>query len=234
MCELHLNSQCQSPFPALHLPGPPRPPPGQFPHTHERVPSRGLAGDHVLSLTSHTHSHVQAAVTCEAVTGGRGPSVWLPVCLSLVLCTLAKSRCPELGEVGRDPSILVWGRGMEGKQGSESAPLFHLPSWDMPECTPHCQPAQREKAPGAARAPVTGSFCPQQHCSFLDASAPVRSVSLVTHQETATHVQAYLRTRETREWNAFVWGFGLASRRHALSVWCFCSKMKQIPVDLQP
>ena len=136
MCELHLNSQCQSPCPALHLPGPPRPPTGQFPHTNERVPSRGLAGDHVLSLTSHTHSYVQTAVTCEAVTGGRGLSVCLPACLSLVLCTLAKSRCPELGEVGRDPLILVWGRGMKGKQDSESAPLSHLPSWDMPECTP--------------------------------------------------------------------------------------------------
>ena len=146
MCELHLNSQCQSPFPALHLPGPPHPPTGQFPHTNERVPSRGLAGDHVLSLTSHTHSHVQTAVTCETVTGGKGLSVCLPACLSLVLCTLAKSRCPELGEVGRDPLILVWGRRMEGKQDSESAPLSHLPSWDMPECTPHCQPAQREKA----------------------------------------------------------------------------------------
>ena len=107
MCELHLNSQRQSPFPALHLPGPPRAPTGQFPHTNERAPSRGLAGARVLSLTSHTHSRAQAAITCEAVTGGRGLSACLPACLSLVLCTLVKSSCPELGEIGRDPSILV-------------------------------------------------------------------------------------------------------------------------------
>lgn len=219
MCELHLNSQCQSPFPALHLPGPPRPPTGQFPHTNERVPSRGLAGDHVLSLTSHTHSRVQAAVTCEAVTGGRGLSVCLPACLSLILCTLVRSRCPELGEVGRDPLILC---GAEGWRGNRILSLHLSPIFRLGTCLnarPTANLLRGKRPPGAACALVTGSFCPQQHCSFLDASAPVTSVSLVTHQETATHGQAYLRTRETREWNAFVWGFDLASRRRALSVW---------------
>ena len=109
---------------------------------------------------------------------------------------------------------------MGEKQDSESAHPSHI--FRLGTCLnthPTANLLRGKRPPGAALPPVTDSFCPQQHCSFLDASAPVRSVSLVTRQETAMCIQAYLRTRETREWNAFVWGFDLASRSHALSVW---------------
>lgn len=101
----------------------------------------------------------------------------LSVCLSQVLCMPAMYKCSELGWNGKGALDLCKGL----RDGRETGfwvcnSLSCLSSCDVPGWAPHRQSAQRERAHRSTnrpRPPITGSFCLQQHCAFLDISASV-------------------------------------------------------------